>query len=210
MRTDRYLVFVLAASVATLGLTPIGSSTAHAGIPSSGSAGPQQQAASPLDTIEFLLGPIAEAKKLTASDSTAGDEFGYAAAISGDTIVVGAWNNDGAGSDAGAAYVFERNQGGADNWGQVKKLTASDAAVNDSFGKAVAIDGDRLVVGAPATVNFSTVGAAYVFERNEGGSNNWGEKQKLLASDAWPNDKFGNAVAISGTTVYCAKVEVPM
>ncbi len=201
MRTGRYFAFVLAASIATLGLTPIGTSTAHAGIPASGSTAPQQRAAIPLDTSELLAVAVAEAKKLTASDPAADDEFGFAAAISGDTIVVGAWNNDGAGSDAGAAYVFERDQGGANNWGFVKKLTASDAADNDSFGKAVSIDGDRLVVGAPATVNFSTFGAAYVFERNEGGSNNWGEKKKLLASDAWVNDKFGTAVAISGTTV---------
>jgi hypothetical protein len=163
-------------------------------------AGPQQ-AESALEVLDFLLDAIGQSKKLTASDAGAGDELGYAVAISGDTIVVGAWLDDGAASEAGAAYVFERNEGGAGNWGQVKKLTASDAAINDNFGKAVSIDGDTLVVGAPATVNFSTYGAAYVFERNEGGAANWGEKKKLQPSDPGANDKFGSSVAVSGTTV---------
>ncbi len=63
-------------------------------------------------------------KKLTASDAEADDYFGRCVAISGDIAVVGAYGEDAGGSDSGSAYVFERNQGGADNWGQVKKLTA--------------------------------------------------------------------------------------
>ena len=66
-------------------------------------------------------------------------------AISGDTVVVGASRKN---SEAGAAYIFERNAGGVENWGQVKKLTAGDAAVDDSFGGSVAISGDTVVVGA--------------------------------------------------------------
>ena len=66
--------------------------------------------------------------KLIASDAEDDDRFGISVAISGDTVVVGAYGDDGWwGNDRGAAYVFERNKGGVDNWGQVKKLTASDA-----------------------------------------------------------------------------------
>ena len=66
-------------------------------------------------------------KKLTASDAEAGDEFGWSVATSGDTVVVGAFGEDAGGDFAGAAYVFQRNAGGAGNWGEVKILTASDA-----------------------------------------------------------------------------------
>src|SRR3972149_3578358 len=77
---------------------------------------------------------LAEVKKLTASDAQASDDFGFRVAVSGDTAVVGAMFEDAGGSSAGAAYVFQRDQGGADNWGEVKKLTASDAQVGDVFG----------------------------------------------------------------------------
>src|SRR5688572_32507778 len=45
-------------------------------------------------------------------------------------------------SNTGAAYIFERNQGGAEHWGQVQKLTASDAAVGDGFGSSVSINAE--------------------------------------------------------------------
>jgi len=66
----------------------------------------------------------------------------------------------------GAAYVFDRNQGGADNWGEVTKLTASDGAESDWFGISVSISGDTLVAGAWRTdVGGNTdQGAAYVFQ----------------------------------------------
>ena len=48
-------------------------------------------------------------------------------AFDGDTVVIGAKNDDDNGTNSGSAYVFERNQGGADNWGEVVKLTASGA-----------------------------------------------------------------------------------
>ena len=78
-------------------------------------------------TIDPLL--FREEAKLTASDAQAGDHFGLSVALSGDTALVGACCG-GRATDplyrAGAAYIFERNAGGADNWGQVQKLTSSD------------------------------------------------------------------------------------
>ncbi len=142
-----------------------------------------------------------EVKKLTASDAEDSDLFGYSVAVSGDTAVVGAWREGGAGSDRGAAYVFERDQGGADNWGQVTKLTASDAQDDDYFGYSVACSGDTAVVGAAWEDGAgSQRGAAYVFERDQGGADNWGEVKKLTASDAEDGDFFGWSVAISGDT----------
>jgi len=140
--------------------------------------------------------------KLTASDGAADDWFGYSVAICGDTLVVGAYDDDDNGDNAGSAYVFERNQGGADNWGQLKKLTASDAAAGDYFGVSVAICGDTLVVGAYRDDdNGIESGSAYVFARNQGGSDNWGQLTKLTASDGAADDFFGVSVAISSDTL---------
>jgi hypothetical protein len=136
-----------------------------------------------------------QVKKLTASDAQAEDLFGLSVAVSGDIVVVGAYGEDTGGSDAGAAYVFRRDQGGADNWGQVKKLTASDAEWGDYFGYSVAVSGDIAVVAAYGEAE---AGAAYVFGRNSGGTNNWGQVKKVTASDAEGGDCFGSSVAVSG------------
>ncbi len=143
---------------------------------------------------------LSEVKKLLASDAQAGDDFGYSVAVSGDTAVVGAWQEDAGGSNAGAAYVFQRNEGGQDNWGEVKKLAASDAQAFDQFGDSVALSGDTVVVGASQeSAGGSNAGAAYVFQRDQGSQDNWGEVKKLTASDAEAQDGFGR-VAVSGDT----------
>ena len=151
-----------------------------------------------------------QVKILHASDPQVNDEFGLTVAISGDTIVVGAALEDGGpGSPlfaSGAVYIFERNQGGPDNWGQVKILHASDAQANDHFGRSVAIDGDTLVVGAYSESGGSgdplpEAGAAYVLERNQGGANNWGEVAILRASDAQAYDWFSEPASIGGDTI---------
>jgi hypothetical protein len=86
---------------------------------------------------------------LRASDTQAGDHFGWAVEISGDMVVVGAdFEDGGVGdpvNDAGAAYIFERNVGGADNWGEVAILRASDAQTGDSFGRSVGISKVRAI-----------------------------------------------------------------
>src|SRR5262245_15702833 len=138
-----------------------------------------------------------EFKMLTASDGVSGDDFGFSVAIYMDTAIVGVPFDD-----SGSAYIFERNQGGTDQWGQVKKLTASDGAIGDGFGHSVAIYGDTVIVGVPFDALFSTPpGASYVFERNHGGANNWGEVKKLTASDGLQGDGFGSSVAIYADTV---------
>jgi hypothetical protein len=157
---------------------------------------------------------INEASKLTASDAQADDRFGNSVSISGDTIVVGAVGEDGGPGDphifAGAAYVFSRDQGGADNWGQVARLTASDAGAHDLFGGSVSINGDTIVVGAkltdgaPGNPLANNAGAAYVFGKDEGGVNNWGEVIKLTPADLQANDEFGNSVSINGDTIVVA------
>jgi hypothetical protein len=141
---------------------------------------------------------------LTASDAEDGDEFGFSVAISGDYVVVGAHKEDGAaGTDRGAAYIFARNQDGPDAWGEVAILTASDAQDGDNFGFKVAISGDYVVVGAHKEDGAAGTdrGAAYVFDRNSGGPDAWGEVVILTASDAEDGDEFGCSVSIGGDFV---------
>jgi len=106
-----------------------------------------------------------EITKLTASDAAEQDKFGHTVTISGDIVVVGAYEDDDGSVDCGSAYVFYRDQGGADAWGEVVKLTASDGDVEDFLGKAIAVDDGRVIIGAygddgPMGLNS---GSVYVF-----------------------------------------------
>jgi uncharacterized repeat protein (TIGR01451 family) len=147
-------------------------------------------------------------KKNIGDDGDVDDYFGQAVSISGDTMVVGAEYDDDKGENSGSAYVFERNWNGtADNWGLVKKLTATDGAAGDYFGAAVSISGDTIVVGAYYDDDTTDSGSAYVFERNKDGPDNWGQVKKLTASDGAAYDYFGTAVSISGDTVVVGAFE---
>ena len=76
------------------------------------------------------------------------------------------------------------------------KLTASDAAAGDNFGKSVSISGDYAVVGAFADDDSgSSSGSAYIFKRT---GESWEQEAKLLASDGAAGDNFGESVSISG------------
>ncbi|QDG52045.1 tandem-95 repeat protein [Persicimonas caeni] len=141
--------------------------------------------------------------KLTAPDGAADDTFGRAVAVSGDVVAVGAHGHDERGSDAGAAYVFSRDHGGPNNWGLVTKLVPSELEADDDFATAVALSGDLLVVGARGDDDrASGAGAAYVFARNEGGTDNWGQVVKLTASDGEAFDWLGQTVAVSNTVAW--------
>ena len=65
-----------------------------------------------------------ELAKLVASDGMAGDYFGYSVSINGETAVVGAPFHAAAGEPLGAAYVFQRNNGGS--WNQIVELFIDD------------------------------------------------------------------------------------
>jgi hypothetical protein len=137
-----------------------------------------------------------EQQKLTASDASAGDQFGYSVSVSGDTLVIGGHLNDDIGSASGSAYVFTRS---GSTWTEQQKLTASDIADGDQFGYSVSVNGDTLVVGAHANDDIgSDSGSAYVFTRS---GSTWTEQQKLTASDAFTGDQFGHSVSVSGDTV---------
>jgi hypothetical protein len=157
---------------------------------------------------------------LKASNPEAGDKFGWSVAISGDTVVVGAFGegssatgvngnqSDNSSLEAGAAYVFVRN---GTNWSQQAYLKASNTGAEDFFGYAVAIDSDTIVVSAPLEESAATgvngnqsdnsapsAGAAYVFTRS---GTAWSQQAYLKASNTESNDTFGASVAISTNTI---------
>jgi len=120
--------------------------------------------------------------------------FGWSVAVSGNTAVIGAWDNS-----PGAAYVFTLTPAG---WTQVAELTASDGLIGDYFGISVAIDHDTIVVGAPHhTATTYQQGAAYVFVEPSGGWSNMTETAELTASNSQQISYLGYSVAISGRTV---------
>ena len=148
------------------------------------------------------------------------DHFGYSVAVSGDTMVVGAWGegsasrgvnanaDDNSAEQSGAAYVFVRS---GSTWTLEAYLKATNADAGDLFGWSVAISGNTLVVGAPGEAGASSgvqgnqssntapyAGAAYVFTRSGGV---WTQQAYLKASNAEASDSFGFAVGVSGTRV---------
>jgi hypothetical protein len=134
--------------------------------------------------------------QLLASDAGATDEFGEAVAIDGNLAVIGApsWENP-SGFSVGAAYVFLR--AGA-TWAEEAQLRLPDASDSSFFGDAVAVQGGRVVVGAPSDSTSPEGGAAFLYERIGGV---WTEVAELRASDFELGDAFGISVALDGDRV---------
>jgi hypothetical protein len=141
--------------------------------------------------------------KLVPPDGADYDLFGGSVAIDGENAVVGAPYHDSGFTNAGAAYIFSRNHGGPDTWGMVKKLTAPDAGTDAAFG-FLAADRERIVIGAPSLLPWprSQSGAAYIYDRYQGGLDNWGLVKKITAPDAEAGDHFGFGVSLyNGITI---------
>ena len=135
-----------------------------------------------------------QAAVLSADEGAAGDEFGNTVSLSGETIVVGARLADIPARDAGAAYIFVRQNG---SWKQIRKLTASDPARGDLFGR-VSIDNDAMIVSADLNDDLGEqAGKAYAFQNRAG---TWIEVAKLMASDGTAGDEFGLSLALKGDT----------
>jgi uncharacterized repeat protein (TIGR01451 family) len=132
---------------------------------------------------------------LRGSDTRSSDSFGVSVAIDGDTAVVGAVGaSAGAAYAGGAAYVFART--GA-SWSQQQKLTLSDPEAYDGFGRAVAVAGDTVLIGAPGrdSAACASCGSAHLFVRSAGA---WVQAQQLLPTLPQESALFGTAVSISG------------
>jgi hypothetical protein len=165
-----------------------------------------------------LAAAFAEQAYITASNTGAGDEFGYSVAVSGNTLAVGAHfeassttgidsTPDNSAANAGAVYIFVRS---GTSWTQQAYIKASNSQAGDEFGYSVALSGDTLVVGAIGedsnTQGINTTpdelaansGAVYVFVRN---GSSWSEQAYIKASNTQGSDEFGISVALYGDTL---------
>ncbi|CAN5240694.1 hypothetical protein BH09MYX1_BH09MYX1_31050 [soil metagenome] len=127
--------------------------------------------------------------RVKASPTEKYAQFGHAVAVSGDTIAVGA--RFGAGN-VGSVDIYDKSSGKPVF---VTHLAPTDPSVDLHFGSSVALEGDRLVVGA-ASLNIAQ--AVYVFERKNGV---WAQSAKLVATLPDVDRQFGYRVALSGDTI---------
>jgi len=166
------------------------------------------------------IDPVAQQAYLKASNTEAGDAFGRAVAVSGDTVVIGAPTEDSiavgingnqagnTANGAGAAYVFVRN---GSTWTQQAYLKASNTGAGDAFGNSVAISGDTIAVGAylessnatsingaQTNDNANASGAVYVFTRS---GTTWTQQAYLKSANSSPGDWLGHSVALSGNVL---------
>ncbi|MBI2399149.1 MAG: FG-GAP repeat protein [Xanthomonadales bacterium] len=167
------------------------------GAPESPSAGPRR---SSVHVFEKVDGSWVHAAKLTVTEAQTDDFFGGAVDLSGDRLLVGAEGAHlGMAQVQGVAYVFAKGPSG---WVLEEKLYGTDSTTYDNFGKSVAIDGDRIVIGCIGADHGQggsfDGGAAYVFERS---GNDWLQSAKLAAPVPASNEQFGRSVAVSGDTI---------
>ena len=102
-----------------------------------------------------------EQAKITASDASTTDNFGWSVSISGETLAAGAFGDAAKGLDAGSVYVYKRS---GTSWTEQANLTATGAAVNHKLGISVSVSGSDLVAGAPGDFQKGTdTGAAHIF-----------------------------------------------
>jgi hypothetical protein len=140
-----------------------------------------------------------EKQRIEPDDPTAA-EFGFRTFLKDDVAIVTAdMSGPNGNTGQGSGYVFERDDAGT--WSQTQILIADDGAGFDNFGSAIALDGDRLVIGAHGAQvgdNFAQ-GAAYFFQHTDAG---WVQAQKILADDGALNDNFGQSAAMVGDTLF--------
>ncbi len=127
-----------------------------------------------------------------------GSMFGLGLAVDGNFVVVGAPFDDGAGVDAGAVFVYRYISG--TTWAAPVELLATGLTSEDRFGRSVAIDGDRIVVGSPNSDagNGTGSGSIYVYERTGVA---WNEAERITPSDGKADAQFGTSVSISGLRI---------
>lgn len=143
----------------------------------------------------YLVAPL---RKVINPTGAAFDEFGTSVDIDGEQMIVGDPMRDISGRDAqGAAYLFQRNRNGTEQWGLTKEIVAPAGLAGDWFGWDVTISGDVVAVGAPYDDLVSGGrGAVFIFYRNTGGMNNWGYVKTILGGGV-DSTFFGAAVDLS-------------
>jgi hypothetical protein len=197
----------------TISLTSPAEISLTATVPTESTHGLDRSKLAPSEMLSFLKTTYAK-----ASNTSAGDSFGWAVAVHGDLAVVGAIGEDGSNAGvnsapnesaaaAGAAYIFRRGVNGV--WTQEAYLKPSNPSAGDNFGFCVAVNGNTVAVGSiqedtksgvpigqtPDWSNTGGCGAVYIFDLVNGV---WAQTQ-FLQSDQIPHSQnFGYSVSFRG------------
>ncbi|HZW09190.1 MAG TPA: hypothetical protein VFF69_04735, partial [Phycisphaerales bacterium] len=163
-------------------------------------ADPQGSSSGAAYVFRFSAGQWVQEQKLVPSLAADDMYFGWGVATDGQRIAVGAAGYD---TFSGAVFIFEHAAGA---WVQTHVLLSPSPEHFEVFGSALALDGDRLLVGAPGDSGGGPTqgGAAYVlgFDR---GSGDWLVQAKLEPAGRRELDNYGSTVAISGDTALLGK-----
>lgn len=141
------------------------------------------------------LGGWSEASALGTPAASPDDHLGHSVAVGDGRAAAGAPGTDTAKQDAGAVHTYVVAGEGLAHRSQ---LVASDASVNDRFGRSVDLDGPTLAIGAPnADAGVTDAGAVYVFVADGA----WVRETRLTAEDAQEREHLGSATAVHANTV---------
>ncbi|MCB1627820.1 MAG: hypothetical protein KDI51_02045 [Xanthomonadales bacterium] len=133
-------------------------------------------------------------QRLLSPDPAIEQRFGVSVALDGERLAVGAyWDALGGQADAGAAYVFRFD---GSQWLLERSFRMQTAEAEAFFGFSVALDGDRLLVGAPgANVSDFDEGAGFVYRRS---NDVWTLEDTLLVPGEEFGVQYGTRVALRG------------
>ena len=173
-------------------------------------------------TYPLTVDPVSQRDYLKAFNTDVGDHFGWSVAMAGDRVAVGApredsnavgvnvGGGDNSAADAGAVYVFQRT---GTNWRIIAYLKAHNTGAGDQFGFSVAMERNRIVVGAPGEDKFGLgvdspgsndaspdSGSAYIFDYLSV-QNAWEQVAYLKATNTDIGDLFGSSVSVDGDLV---------
>ncbi len=136
---------------------------------------------------------VVQAQSMADGSMDSQDGFARAIAVDNDLLYIGETEHL---HVPGLVYVFQKDD---DEWAELGRIAAQDEEVGTGFGRAIAVSGDRVLVGAP---EYEPFGAAYLFER---AGDSWNEVSKLTPSDT--TQAFGSSVALGDGWLYVGASE---
>jgi hypothetical protein len=144
-----------------------------------------------------------QAQKFTPSSPTFQGLFGQAVALDGNTLAIG--HPQAMSSAKGEVDVWVRV---GPTWVLQQKLVPAGLDAGARAGNALALEGDRLVIGAPNQLSGANlfVGRAFVFERS---GSTWTQKAELNSPAPIPSGVFATSVALDGGRIAVGAIGEP-
>ncbi len=155
------------------------------------------------DGANWDIGVRVRGTSLLFDPPTSGAAFGTTVAMTEDLLVIGAPTDSRDGIDAGAVFVYGRDNR---TWVPLQRLETSLVSPNDRFGSAIAIAGDWIFVGAPGDDTVADeAGAVFAFSFD---GTQFAYVEQLTADDGAPGDSFGSTLAVRGRDLFAGAPRV--